>query len=504
MSLVERIARQRLDKLDSLRARGIDPYPARCQRSHTNTQAITMLEKQEQTGAEAVEISVAGRIIANRDIGKLCFINLVDSSGRIQLFINKAALSEDSVSLLKDLDIGDFISAEGKVIRTRTGEPSVEAKKLTLLSKSLQPLPEKWHGLQDTEIRYRQRYIDLIANPDVKEIFRKRSRVISAMRHYLDSHGFIEVETPILQPAAGGALARPFITHHNALGCNFYLRIALELHLKRLLVGGFDRVYEIGRVFRNEGIDTRHNPEFTLMECYQAYADYNDIMHMVEEMLSGIVKEVAGDYKIPFGPDILDFTPPWPRLDLRQAVIDKCGIDYDKFPDTASLAAEMRQRSIEFDPSRDRGRLIDDLLSTFVEPTLKNPVFIVNYPIDMSPLAKNKPSDTHTVERFEAYAGCVEIANAFSELNDPVEQERRFAGQLQGRTDACIAHTEETETMDEDFITALEYGMPPTGGLGIGIDRIVMLVTNQLSIREVILFPTLKDKEQPDANHGKE
>ncbi|MCL1885818.1 MAG: lysine--tRNA ligase [Dehalococcoidia bacterium] len=494
MSLVERIARQRLDKLDSLRARGIDPYPARCRHSHSNIQAVALLEKQEQEGVEAVEISVAGRIIANRDIGKLCFISIVDGSGKIQLFVNKATLPPESLELLKDLDIGDFVSAAGKVIRTRTGEPSIDLKELALLSKSLQPLPEKWHGLQDTETRYRQRYVDLISNAEVKQIFRKRSCVISAMRRYLDSHGFLEVETPILQPSAGGALAKPFITHHNALGCDFYLRIALELHLKRLLVGGFERVYEIGRVFRNEGIDTRHNPEFTLMECYQAYADYNDVMHMVEEMLSGIVKEVTGDYKIPFGADTLDFTPPWPRLDLRQAIIDKCGIDYDRFPDTVSLAAEMRRLGIEFDPSRDRGRLIDDLLSTFVEPELKNPTFVVNYPIDMSPLAKNRPGDMHTVERFEAYAGCTEIANAFSELNDPVEQERRFAGQLQNKAGA-EAHTEETEIMDEDFITALEFGMPPTGGLGIGIDRIVMLVTNQLSIREVILFPTLKDKE---------
>jgi lysyl-tRNA synthetase class 2 len=496
MSLVERIARQRLDKLNGLRARGIDPYPARCQRSHTNAQAVALLEKQESDGIEAVEISVAGRIVANRDIGKLCFISLADGSGKIQLFINKALLSEESTALLKDLDIGDFVSASGKAVRTRTGEPSIEVKALTLLSKSLQPLPEKWHGLQDTETRYRQRYIDLIANAEVKEIFRKRSHVISAIRRYLDGHSFLEVETPILQPSAGGALARPFVTHHNALDCNFYLRIALELHLKRLLVGGFDRVYEIGRVFRNEGIDTCHNPEFTLMECYQAYADYNDIMHMVEEMISGIVKEVTGDYIIPFGPDMLDFTPPWPRLDLRQAVLDKCGIDYDKFPDTSSLSDEMHRRGIEFDPARDRGRLIDDLLSTFVEPTLKNPTFIVNYPLDMSPLAKNKLGDIHTVERFEAYAGCTEIANAFSELNDPVEQERRFAGQIQNRTDTDIVPTEEIETLDEDFITALEYGMSPTGGLGIGIDRIVMLVTNQLSIREVILFPTLKEKEQ--------
>ena len=495
MSLVERIAQQRLDKLTELRSRGIDPYPARCKRSHTNAEAVSLLEKQEKDGIEAIEVSVTGRIMANRGMGKLAFINLVDGSGKIQLFVNKPQLSESSADLLKDLDIGDFIGASGKVIRTRTGEPSVDVRELTLLVKSLQPLPEKWHGLHDTEKRYRQRYIDLIANPEVKEIFHKRSRVVTAIRKYMDGQGFVEVETPMLQPSAGGALARPFITHHNALGCDFYLRIALELHLKRLIVGGFDRVYEIGRVFRNEGIDTKHNPEFTLMECYQAYADYNDVMRLVEEMISGVVKEVAGDYRIPFGQDTLDFTPPWPRLDLRQAVLDKSGIDYDRFPSTASLAAEMRQKGIDFDPSRDRGRLIDDLLSTFVEPTLKNPTFLVNYPIEMSPLAKNRPSDSRTVERFEAYAGGTEIANAFSELNDPLEQERRFAGQLESRSDTCVARTEEVEVIDEDFVTALEYGMPPTGGLGVGIDRIVMLITNQQSIREVILFPALKEKE---------
>ncbi|MCL2678913.1 MAG: lysine--tRNA ligase [Dehalococcoidia bacterium] len=495
MSLIDRIGQQRLDKLKNMRERGIDPYPPRCVRTHTSAQAVAALEKQEKEGAAPAEASVTGRITALRDIGKLAFINLTDGAGRIQLFINKVKLQPEPLQLLKDFDIGDFVGATGMLIRTRTGEPSVDVKELVMLSKSLQPLPEKWHGLQDTELRYRQRYVDLISNPGVKDIFRKRSLVISSMRRYLDGHGFLEVETPILQPSAGGALARPFITHHNALDCNFYLRIALELHLKRLLVGGFDRVYEIGRVFRNEGIDTSHNPEFTLMECYQAYADYNDVMNLVEEMVSGIVKEVAGDYIIPYGEDTLDFTPPWRRLDLRQAVKDGCGIDYEDYSDTASLAAEMKRRDMVFDPSRDRGRLIDHLLSEFVEPTLKNPTFLVNYPIDMSPLAKNKPGDARTVERFEVYAGCTEIANAFSELNDPVEQERRFAGQLQSKADVCIVRTEETEVMDEDFITALEYGMPPTGGLGIGIDRIVMLVTNQQSIREVILFPALKEKE---------
>ena len=495
MSLIERITQQRLEKLARLRERGIDSYPSNYSRSHTTTQAVLRLKRQEAENTNAEEVSVAGRIVANRDIGKLSFISLADDSGKIQLFINKSSLTEEQNLLLKDLDIGDFAGARGKLIRTKTGEPSIEVRELTLLSKSLQPLPEKWHGLQDTETRYRQRYVDLISNPEVKEVFRKRSQVISCMRNYLDRHGFVEVETPILQPSAGGALARPFSTHHNALGCDFFLRIALELHLKRLLVGGFERVYEIGRVFRNEGIDTSHNPEFTLMECYQAYADYSDIMSLVEEMISGIVKEVTGGYVIPFGTNMLNFTPPWPRKDLRQEILEKSGIDYSLFPTTASLASEMKRRGMKFDASRDRGRLIDDLLSTYVEPTLINPSFLVNYPIDMSPLAKSCRDDLHTVERFEAYAGCTEIANAFSELNDPIEQENRFAEQLSSRSDGNTISAEESETIDEDFITALEYGMPPTGGLGIGIDRLVMLVTNQQSIREVILFPTLKEKE---------
>jgi len=495
MSLVERIAQQRLDKLEELRQRGIDPYPPRYHRSHTNAAAVALLCQQEKEGGQPAEVSVAGRITANRGMGKLAFMDLTDGTGKIQLFINKAQLDAASTELLKDLDIGDFAGASGILVRTRTGEPSVQVKQLTLLAKSMQPLPEKWHGLQDTETRYRQRYIDLIANPGVRDIFRKRSQVISALRKYLDGHDFLEVETPILQPSAGGALARPFTTHHNALDCNFYLRIALELHLKRLIVGGFDRVYEIGRVFRNEGIDTRHNPEFTMLESYQAYADYNDVMRMVEEMISGVVKEVTGDYKIPYGEEIIDFTPPWHRLDLHQAVLEYAGIDYDKFPTTASLASELASRGIEFDPARDRGRLIDHLLATFVEPRLKAPTFLLDYPIDMSPLAKNRPGDARTVERFEAYAGGMEIANAFTELNDPLEQAKRFSGQLQSRADACVARTEEVETIDEDFITALEYGMPPTGGLGVGVDRIVMLVTNQQSIREVILFPALKEKE---------
>ena len=496
MSTSERIPQPRLDKLQSLKNRGVDPYPARFRRTQTNAEAVALLVKQEEAATQPAEVSVAGRITAIRGMGKLAFIDLLDNSGKLQLYVNKSKLDELSALLLGDLDIGDFLGASGVLVRTRTLEPSVDVKTLTVLTKSLLPLPEKWHGLQDTEKRYRQRYLDLISNPDVREVFRSRSRIISALRRYLDQSNFLEVETPILQPSAGGALARPFITHHNALGCDFYLRIALELHLKRLLVGGFDRVYEIGRVFRNEGIDTRHNPEFTMLEAYQAYADYQDIMRLTEEMIGSVVKDLTGGYTVPFGDHVLDFTPPWKRLGLRQAILEASGIDYNAYPDTASLQAEMGRLGYDFDPTRDRGRLIDDLLGTFLEPKLVQPVFLVDYPIDMSPLAKNRPDCPNTVERFEAYAGCMEIANAFSELNDPLEQARRFAAQSESRAAVCRADGEETEVIDDDFLTALEHGMPPTGGLGVGIDRLTMLLTSQPSIREVILFPALKDKEQ--------
>ncbi len=495
MSTSERIPQPRLVKLQSLKNRGVDPYPARFQRTQTNSNAVALLVNQEESQSPPVEVTVAGRITAIRGMGKLAFIDLLDSSGKLQLYVNKSKLEESSAELLGNIDIGDFLGATGVMVRTRTLEPSVDVKTLTMLAKSLLPLPEKWHGLQDTEKRYRQRYLDLIANPDVREVFRRRSRIVSILRCFLDQQGFLEVETPILQPSAGGALARPFITHHNALDCDFYLRIALELHLKRLIVGGFDRVYEIGRVFRNEGIDTRHNPEFTMLEAYQAYADYRDIMRLTEEMIGRVIKELTGGYTVPFGEHILDFTPPWQRLSLRQAIIDTSGIDYEAFPDTASLQSEMSRLGYEFDPTRDRGRLIDDLLGTFLEPKLIQPVFLTDYPIDMSPLAKNQPNNPSTVERFEAYAGCMEIANAFSELNDPLEQARRFAAQLEGRANICRTGTEETEVIDEDFLMALEHGMPPTGGLGVGIDRLTMLLASQPSIREVVLFPALKDKE---------
>ena len=375
-------------------------------------------------------------------------------------------------------------------MRTKSGEPTVWVADFTLLAKSLQPLPEKWHGLADVDKRYRQRYLDLIANAEVKETFRVRSQVIAAIRDFLNQRGFLEVETPVLQPSAGGALARPFTTHHHALDQDFYLRIAPELHLKRLLIGGFDKVYELGRIFRNEGVSTKHNPEFTMLESYEAYADYKDVMSLVETMVSEICQQVLGSDTVKFGDKTINLKPPWPRLELRLAIKKYSGIDFEKFPDADSLRAAMKKRKIEVDPQKDRGRLIDELISAFVEPKLMQPTFLVDYPVEMSPLAKTKPDNERFVERFEGFAGGMEIANAFSELNDPIEQRERFVKQQKARK----VKDEAEETIDQDYLLALEYGMPPAGGLGVGIDRLVMLLTNQQSIREVILFPQLREK----------
>jgi len=490
-SRLDRIARKRREKLDKIRARGINPYPYRYHRSHTTEQAIALLKQQEASGtAEAPVVNLAGRVMASRLMGKVSFLDIRDSSGKIQLYFRSDLLNKDALKLLKDIDIGDIIGASGRLFRTKSGEPTLEVKDLTLLAKSLQPLPEKWHGLSDIDKRYRQRYLDLIANTEAKEIFHMRSQVITAIRQFLNRRGFIEVETPVLQPSAGGALARPFITHHHALDQDFYLRIAPELHLKRLIIGGFDKVYELGRIFRNEGISTKHNPEFTMLESYETYTDYNDVMAMVEEMVAEVSQQVLGKDEVEFGGNTINFKPPWPRLELRQAIKKYSGIDFDQYPDADSLRAEMAKKNMEVDPQKDRGRLIDELISTFVEPNLIQPTFLLDYPVEMSPLAKAKPDNERLVERFEAFAGGMEIANAFTELNDPIEQRQRFLRQQKERQ----TEDETVETVDEDFLLALEYGMPPTGGLGVGIDRLVMLLTGQPSIRQVILFPQLKEK----------
>ncbi len=490
-SRLERITQQRRQKLDRIRALGIKPYPHRYHRSHTTQEAVALLKRNEEGLTKGEEVSVAGRIMAIRRMGKSSFFDIRDGSGKIQLlFQDINQFDKEDLGLFKDLDIGDIIGVEGNLLRTRSGEPTVWVGDFTLLAKSLRPLPEKWHGLSDVDIRYRQRYLDLIANTEVKETFQVRSQVITAIRQFLNQQGFLEVETPVLQPSAGGALALPFITHHHALDQDFYLRIAIELHLKRLIIGGFDKVYELGRIFRNEGISTKHNPEFTMLESYEAYADYNDVMKMLKKMVSKISKKVLGTDKIKFGDNIIDFKPPWQRFSLRQAIKKYSGIDFCEFPDADSLRAEMLKLKIEVDPQKDRGRLIDGLISTFVEPNLIQPTFLLDYPVEMSPLAKTKPDDDRLVERFEAFAGGMEIANAFTELNDPIEQRRRFLKQQEERQ----AEDEEMESIDEDFLLALEYGMPPTGGLGVGIDRLVMLLTGQQSIREVILFPQLREK----------
>jgi lysyl-tRNA synthetase, class II len=493
-SRADRITEQRQEKLKGIRARGINPYPNTYHRTHTSKDAVDLLKQSEEAKqAAGPAVNLAGRVIARRGMGKISFIDLRDGAGKIQLLFrdDRAVLNEAQVELLKEIDIGDIIGVTGSVFRTRTGEPTISVNGFTLLSKSMQPLPEKWHGLVDTEVRYRQRYVDLISNPDVMHTFQMRSQIISAVRQFLNNRGFVEVETPVLQPAAGGALARPFITHHNALDQDFFLRIALELHLKRLIVGGFDKVYEIGRIFRNEGIDSSHSPEFTMLESYEAYADYNDVMEMVEQMVSEVARKVLGTTEITFNNKKVDLKAPWRRLSLREAVIQYSGIDFVRHPTADGLREKMRSMNIEADPKQNWAKLVDELMSTKVKPNLIEPTFLIDYPLSMSPLAKTRPDEERVVERFQAFiAGELEIANAYSELNDPIEQRDRFIEQLKDRP----VEGEERWTIDEDFLTALEYAMPPTGGLGVGIDRLVMLLTNQQSIREVILFPQLKEK----------
>ena len=488
---MERIPEQRLQKLANIRAMGIDPYPHRYKRSYTTQQAVELLAQAEQSGKiESEEVIVAGRLMANRTMGKISFLDIQDGSGKIQLFISKNELDEQSHALLKELDIGDIIGSRGVVFRTRSKEPTIRAKQLTMLSKSLQPLPEKWHGLSDVELRYRQRYLDLISNENVRKTFRLRSQIVSAIRRYMDGHGFLEVETPILHQESGGATAKPFKTHHNTLDRDLFLRIETELHLKRLIIGGFDKVYEIGRIFRNEGISFKHNPEFTSMESYEAYADYNSVMEMVEQMVSAVAVEILGSTVIPHGETTIDLKAPWQRLSFRDAITQYSGIDFVQYPTADMLRAKMREKGMTVDPKSNWAHLVDDLLSTFVEPKLIQPTFLIDYPLSLSPLAKKKPGQERVVERFEAFAGGMEIANAFTELNDPLDQRERFIQQAKDKQ----AEGEEG-TIDEDFLLAMEHGMPPTGGLGIGIDRLLMILTNNSSIREVILFPTLKNKE---------
>jgi lysyl-tRNA synthetase class 2 len=491
----QELIEQRQAKLERLRAGGCDPYPARYHRTHTAQEAVQALQALEEKGAtpqEAIEVSLAGRITAMRLMGKRAFIDLRDGTGKIQADLRQDVLGDESYRAFVDLvDIGDFVGVSGTLFRTRSGEITVQARQYVFLAKALRPLPEKWHGLQDVEVRYRQRYLDLMVNAPVRDVFRLRSRVVAAIRRFLDERDFLEVETPVLQPSAGGAAAKPFVTHHHALDRDLYLRVATELHLKRLIVGGLDRVYEIGPVFRNEGVSTKHNPEYTLLECYQAYADYQDIMKLVEEMVAYAAQQALGSLKVAYGDTELDLTPPWQRLTLRQAIEERTGLDFEAHPDADSLRQAMAPLGVAVSETAGRGKLIDELLSTFVEPQLSQPTFLLDYPLELSPLAKRKPDNPRLVERFEGFLAGREIANAFSELNDPQEQRERFLEQARLRA----AGDEEAERVDEDFLVALEHGMPPTGGLGIGIDRLVMALSGQQSIREVILFPQLRSRE---------
>jgi lysyl-tRNA synthetase, class II len=479
----------RLQRLHALREQGIDPYPSRVMRTHTISEILQHFD--EWQGPEG-SFTITGRIRLLREMGKAAFAKVEDGTGNMQAYFRINDIGEDAYRMLKLLDLGDFVQVSGFLFVTRTGERTLHVREYRLLSKGLRPLPEKYHGLEDKEIRQRKRYLDLIANGDeIKNVFIIRSQTITAMRRYLDELGFIEVETPILQPLYGGATARPFITHHNTLDRDFYLRIADELYLKRLIVGGFERVYEIGRDFRNEGIDRIHNPEFTMMECYQAYADYEDIMTLVEEMMHFIALEVKGSPRITYQGHDIDLTPPWPRIRLLDAIAEFTGIDVDLFPDKESLAAAMRASGYEADPKLGRGRLIDDLKGAMFRkniPALRQAIFLTDYPRDISPLAKDHSTIAGLTDRFQPFIGGLEIGNAFTELNDPLDQRARFEDQMRQRE----LGDDEAQVLDEDFLEALEVGMPPTGGLGIGIDRIAMLMADQESIRDVILFPAMR------------
>jgi lysyl-tRNA synthetase class 2 len=500
--------RQRLEKLNELREAGIDPYPPRSQRTHMAKDAIAEFEEWEAANpapegedaqhpphdVQAPHATLVGRMRLRRPGGKVTFAHIEDESGRVQLYFRVNDLQEppwDYEAVNRWLDLGDFVQAEGFMFRTRTGEPTLHVQKYHLLSKALHPLPEKYHGLTDVETRYRQRYLDLIANEESRETFRARSRFVTHLRQFLDARGFLEVETPVLQPIYGGAAARPFTTHHNTLDQTLYLRIADELYLKRLIVGGFERVYEIGHDFRNEGIDILHNPEFTMLELYQAYADYNNMMTLLEEMVSEAVKELHGGYEIEYQGQKLDFTPPWPRADWRDTLKKQSGIDIADYPDTESLLRVARDKGVDVETGASRAKILDELQGHFIEPLLVQPTFLVDYPVDVSPLAKRKPGDPAAVERFEAFVVSFEIANAFSELNDPLDQYERFREQVE----EANRGDEEAHQMDRDYITALMMGMPPTGGMGVGIDRLVMILTDKYSIRDVVLFPHMRRLE---------
>jgi lysyl-tRNA synthetase class 2 len=493
----------RLEKARALRDQGTNPWPNRAQRTHTNSEALARFETaqaaDDQTFVEPV--TLVGRIASLRHMGKTLFAHIEDGHGRIQLYIRKDAIGDDVYAdILKLYDLGDFIQASGSLFRTRTGEISLRVTQITMLSKTINAPPEKWHGLQDVEIRYRQRYLDLLSNEEVRRIFRVRARIITAIRAFLDQRDYLEVETPTLQPLYGGAAARPFTTHHHALDQELYLRIADELYLKRLLVGGYERVYEICKDFRNEGIDRNHSPEFTMLEFYEAYADYESMMDTVEALIVSVTTTAHGGPRFTFQDQEIDVTPPWPRKTLRDAIRDKSGIDYADHPEQADLLRVAREAGADIEEGTVWPRIVDELLKQFVRPTLVQPTFLIDYPVELSPLAKRKTDDPTHVERFQPYLGGGEIGNSFTELNDPMDQLARFEDQQKDRD----AGDEEAMPIDIDYVTALMYGMPPTGGVGIGIDRLVMLLADQPTLRDVILFPAMRRLPTDDGQPGVE
>lgn len=478
--------RVRLDKLDILRQGGIEPYADRYVRTHNAAEII-----EEFNQLQGQEVRIAGRMMSKRDQGKVIFTHIQDFSGRVQIYIRRDDVGESNFELITKFDVGDIIGIHGTVFRTKRGEISVHALSIQLLSKAMRPLPEKFHGLTNVEARYRQRYVDLIVNPDVREVFITRSKIIRAMREFLDMRGFLEVETPTLHAVAGGAAARPFVTHHNTLDIDLYLRIALELPLKRLIVGGFEKVYEIGRNFRNEGISIKHNPEFTMMELYQAYANYEDIMELTEELISSITEKVHGTLEITYQDELLNFTTPWRRLPMLEGVREYSGVDFSEILDDEQARSIAREKGLKVEANTSRGKIINEFFEVFVEPKLIQPTFVTGHPVEISPLAKRNAQNPEYTDRFEVFVYGRELGNAFSELNDPIDQRQRFEAQVAERAGG----DDEAHMMDEDFVQALEYGLPPTGGLGIGIDRLVMLLTDAASIRDVILFPTMRPRE---------
>ena len=483
----------RRQKMQNFREHGLDPFGKRFERTHLSQEIVEQYDQfsKEELEEKSVEVIIAGRIMTKRGKGKAGFAHLQDLKGQIQIYVRKDAIGEDSYEFFNTADLGDIIGVRGTVFKTNVGELSVKAQEVEYLTKALRPLPEKFHGLKDVEQRYRQRYLDLIVSENSKETFILRSRIIQAMRRYLDDQGFLEVETPMLHSIAGGATARPFITHHNALDMQLYIRIAIELYLKRLIVGGLEKVYEIGRVFRNEGISTRHNPEFTMLELYEAYADYNDIMSLTENLIAHTAQEVLGTTTVRYGEEDINLAPGWKRLHMADAVKEYTGVDFwhQMTKDEAQELA--KQHGIEIKPTMEVGHILNEFFEQKVEEQLVQPTFIYGHPVEISPLAKKNPEDERFTDRFELFIVRREHANAFTELNDPIDQRERFEAQLIEKEEG----NDEAHEMDDDFIEALEYGLPPTGGLGIGIDRLVMLLTNSASIRDVLLFPQMRPKE---------